>query len=161
MYLFIGMLYPFMQLTYLILLKMQFPVSCIDKPMLRIDCLATIGVCVFCASALVGALFIFQEETIMSGIIKELYYGNIEPQEINSEFTAEVKEKLGILSQKQEELMAKLNKDEKELFLECENAYNELSGVCNADSFATGFRLGARFAYDVFVKGDKGKISNE
>ena len=46
-----------------------------------------------------------------------------------------------------------LPEKEKELFTNHVNAYNEFSSISNSDSFISGFRLGARFAYDIFVKG--------
>ena len=41
---------------------------------------------------------------------------------------------------------------EKELFSNYTCAYNEFSSISNSDSFISGFRFGARFTYDTFVK---------
>ena len=38
----------------------------------------------------------------MSNIIEDLYYGNIEPQEVNSELTPKLKKKLSNLAEKEE-----------------------------------------------------------
>ena len=92
----------------------------------------------------------------MSNFIEELYYGNIEPQELSTELSCKLKKKLSKLSEKEEQLTAKLNGEEKELFLNYVSAYTEFSTTSNADSFISGFRLGARFAYDTFVKNTKG-----
>ena len=89
----------------------------------------------------------------MSSIIEDFYYGNLEPQEVNSELTPKLKKKLSNLAEKEEQLTAKLTGEEKELFLNYVSAYIEFSTTSNADSFISGFRLGARFAYDTFVKG--------
>ena len=89
----------------------------------------------------------------MSNIIEDFYYGNLEPQEVNSELTPKLKKKLSNLAEKEEQLTAKLTGEEKELFLNYVSAYIEFSTTSNADSFISGFRLGARFAYDTFVKG--------
>ena len=89
----------------------------------------------------------------MSNIIEEFYYGNIEPQELTTEITLKLKKKLSSLAKKEEELSAMLPEKEKELFSNYVNAHNEFSSISNSDSFITGFRLGARFAYDTFVKG--------
>ncbi len=89
----------------------------------------------------------------MSNIIEELYYGNIEPQELNSELTLKLKKKLSSLAEKEEQLTAKLTGEEKELFLSYVRNYIEFSTMGNADSFISGFRLGARFTYDAFIKG--------
>ena len=89
----------------------------------------------------------------MSSIIEELFYGNLEPQELTTEITPRLKKKLNVLVKKEEELSAMLPEKEKELFANYVNAYNEFSSINNSDSFISGFRLGARFAYDAFIKG--------
>ena len=88
----------------------------------------------------------------MSNVIEELYYGNLEPQELTTEITPKLKKKLSVLAKKEEELSAMLPEKEKELFTNYVLAYNEFSSIGNSDSFITGFRLGARFAYDTFVE---------
>ena len=89
----------------------------------------------------------------MSSIIEEFYYGNIEPQELTTEITPKLKKKLSALVKKEEELTAMLPEKERELFVNYVNAHNEFSSISNSDSFISGFRLGARFAYDTFIKG--------
>ena len=88
----------------------------------------------------------------MSSIIEEFYYGNIEPQELSTEITPKLKKKLSSLAMKEEELTAMLPEKEKELFANYVNAHNEFSSISISDSFISGFRLGARFTYDTFVK---------
>lgn len=88
----------------------------------------------------------------MSSIIEELLYGNLEPQELTTEITPKLKKKLSELVKKEEELTVKLSDEEKELFLNYVSAYNEFSSISISDGFISGFRLGARFTYDTFVK---------
>ena len=88
----------------------------------------------------------------MSNIIEELFYGNLEPQELTTEITPRLKKKLNELVKKEEELAAKLPDEEKEMFANYVSAYNEFSSISISDGFVTGFRFGARFAYDTFVK---------
>ncbi len=88
----------------------------------------------------------------MSNIIEDFYYGNIEPQELNSKITPKLKKKLSQLADKEEKLTARLNGEEKEMFLHYASAYNEFSSISNFDSFVSGFRLGAKFTYDAFVE---------
>ena len=83
--------------------------------------------------------------------IEELYYGNIEPQELTTEFTPKLKKKLRELVSMEEELSAELSDKEKKMLSEFINAYNEFSSISNSDSFISGFRLGARLTYDTFV----------
>jgi len=49
----------------------------------------------------------------MSGFVEDFYYGNIEPQECCSELKNELKKKLRILTEKEEELNSKLSGEEK------------------------------------------------
>ena len=93
---------------------------------------------------------------IMANIIEEFYYGNIEPQEVNSELTSKLKKKLSKLAEKEEQLTARLNGEDKELFQNYVSSYIEFSTTSNADSFISGFRLGAKFTYDTFIKNQKG-----
>ena len=88
----------------------------------------------------------------MSNIIEELFYGNLEPQELTTELTPRLKRKLSELVKKEDELTSKLLEEEKELFSNYVSTYNEFSSISNSDSFISGLRFGARFAYDTFVK---------
>ncbi len=45
----------------------------------------------------------------MNSFIKNLYYGNIEPQECRTHITKTLKEKLSILSKKEEDLKSNLS----------------------------------------------------
>ena len=87
----------------------------------------------------------------MSKFIEDFYYGNIEPQESCSELKTELKQKLNILTQTEEQLTAKLTEEEKALFTKYASQSNDFLCVSNADSFIAGFRLGAKFTYDTFV----------
>ena len=88
----------------------------------------------------------------MSSTIEDFYYGNIEPQELNSEIKPRLKKKLSALAEKEEQLTARLTGEDKELFQSYVSAYIEFSTTSNADSFITGFRLGSRFTYETFVE---------
>ena len=88
----------------------------------------------------------------MSNIIEELFYGNLEPQELTTELTPRLKKKLSELVKKEEKLTSKLSEEEKELFANYVSTYNEFSSISISDGFVSGFRFGARFAYDTFVK---------
>ena len=89
--------------------------------------------------------------------IEEFYYGNIEPQELSTELSAKLKKKLSKLAEKEEQFTTRLNGEDKELFQNYVSAYIEFSTTSNADSFISGFRLGARFTYDTFFD-TKGRI---
>ena len=92
----------------------------------------------------------------MSNIIEELFYGNLEPQELTTEITPKLKKKLNELVKREEELSSKLSEEEKELFSNYVSTYNEFSSISISDGFISGFRLGARFTYDTFIEAKKG-----
>ena len=92
----------------------------------------------------------------MSDFIEEFYYGNIEPQECTTNLTPKLKKSLSELADKEEQLTALLTDKDKELFTDYVATYIKFSGLCNADSFTVGFRLGARFTYDTFIDNKKG-----
>ena len=92
----------------------------------------------------------------MANIIEDFYYGNIEPQEVNSELTLKLKKELSSLADREEQLTARLTGEDKELFQNYVSTYIEFSTTSNADSFISGFRLGAKFTYDTFIANRKG-----
>ena len=63
----------------------------------------------------------------MSNIIEDFYYGNMEPQEVNTELTPKLKKKLSNLAEKEEQLTARLSGEDKELFQNYVSAYIEFS----------------------------------
>ena len=87
----------------------------------------------------------------MSDFIEDFYYGNIEPQECTTSLTPKFKKSLNELTDKEEHLTSLLADKDKELFTDYVATYIKFSSLCNADSFTTGFRLGARFTYDTFI----------
>ena len=92
----------------------------------------------------------------MLDFIEDFYYGNIEPQECTTELNFELKKKLNQLTQAEEQLTSKLTEEEKSLFMKYASQSNEFLCISNADSFIVGFRLGAKFTYDTFLKNQKG-----
>ena len=87
----------------------------------------------------------------MSGFIEDFYYGNIEPQVCCFELKSELKKKSNSLTEKEETLNSRLSGGEKDLFVAYTSTYNDFLTVSIADSFISGFRLGAKFTLDTFV----------
>ncbi|MBQ8943731.1 MAG: hypothetical protein IJ050_04435 [Clostridia bacterium] len=87
----------------------------------------------------------------MKNIIKELYYGNIEPQARSFENDSFLQKQMSILSTCEQALTEKLTGEEKKTFLTFANASNIVLSESELDRFIVGFRLGAKFAYDTFV----------
>lgn len=88
----------------------------------------------------------------MKSFIEEFYYGNIDPQELSSELGSSLKKKLNSLVKNEDEFREKLTDEEKKMFQQYTNSYTEFLNMSIADSFISGFRLGAKFTHDVFVK---------
>lgn len=87
----------------------------------------------------------------MKNIIKELYFGNIEPQARSFENDSFIQKQMSILSSCEQALTEKLTGDEKKTFLAFANASNIVLSESELDRFIAGFRLGAKFTYDTFV----------
>lgn len=87
----------------------------------------------------------------MKNFIEELFYGNIDPQARGYTKDSNIRKISDKINDIEEQLTYKLNKDEKDLFLNFVNAHSELYAESSLDSFIVGFRLGARFVYDTFV----------
>ena len=90
----------------------------------------------------------------MKSIIKELYFGNIEPQARSFENDSFLQKQMSILSSSEQSLTEKLKGEEKKNFLAFANASNIVLSESELDRFIVGFRLRARFAYDAFVNND-------
>ncbi|MBQ3416408.1 MAG: hypothetical protein IJH32_01045 [Ruminococcus sp.] len=87
----------------------------------------------------------------MKNIIKELYFGNIEPQARSFENDIFLQKQMSILSSSEQALTEKLKGEEKKTFLAFANASNIVLSESELDRFIVGFRLGAKFIYDTFV----------
>lgn len=87
----------------------------------------------------------------MVNFIEELYYGNIEPQNERRRESRNYSREMKVLSENEDILLEKLPLEDRKLFLEYVDAWGIVDGESVVNSFVTGFRLGARFTYDVFV----------
>ncbi|MBQ3530840.1 MAG: hypothetical protein IJM98_03150 [Oscillospiraceae bacterium] len=90
----------------------------------------------------------------MINFIEELYYANIEPQNTKKKKNKAYSREMKILSENEDILLEKLPEEDKKLFLEYVDAWGIVDGESVVDSFITGFKLGARFAYDTFVSAE-------
>ena len=90
------------------------------------------------------------KEVEMSNIIEDLYYNNLEPQELQNDITPKLKEKLRILSSKEEQLRERLTAENLELFNDYAMCCTELSCLSCADAFISGFKIGGKIIYETF-----------
>ena len=91
----------------------------------------------------------------MRGFIEELYYGNIDAQELSPEYGKTLRRMQNRLSETEEKLRGMLTSDEDKIFTEYVNLFYEFLCLSIADGFLTGFRTGAGFTLDTFVNGSK------
>lgn len=86
----------------------------------------------------------------MPNFIEELFFGNLDPQRRGYTKDSHIVKVSGNINELEGKLTERLRDEDKDLFLDFCNAYGELMGDAEVDSFITGFRMGARFAYDTF-----------
>ena len=87
----------------------------------------------------------------MTNFIEEFYYGNINPQARSFEQDKKVQRDMQILTDSEDFLTDKLTGEEKKRFIQYVDAWASVNGESTLDSFITGFRLSAQFAFDTFV----------
>lgn len=88
----------------------------------------------------------------MSQILKDLYYGNINPWKKPFIRDSEYAKASQTVSESEEKLTVLLNDTEKELIQTFSDAHANLSQIAIANSFVDGFCLGMRIAIEVMVK---------
>ena len=90
----------------------------------------------------------------MPNILEDLYYGNLSP----SQRTVRPGSRVKNMMQKQSELESKLNESfTEEQWANFEQYLTVTADLLDAnclDNFITGFRLGARFAHEIFIGTD-------
>lgn len=88
----------------------------------------------------------------MASFMEDFYYGNINPQARGSTVNSEMRKKVGMLSENEDLLNKKLTGEEKKLFNDYISIWSDVNSDSNLDSFMVGFKMGAKFTYDTFVK---------
>ena len=87
----------------------------------------------------------------MGKFIEEFYYGNLDPQARSTKQNKTVQKQMELLMLNEDYLTETLSGESKKKFLDFVNAWGEVNGESNLDSFMMEFRLGANFTYDTFV----------
>ena len=85
----------------------------------------------------------------MKSIIRELWYGNVSPQEGNRTDTKEMKELLGYMARHRQALMNVMTDEQKEIVQKLDNCWSEYASLAEEELFTFAFRLGARLILDV------------
>lgn len=91
------------------------------------------------------------KEDIVTNFIENLYYGNIEPMEIQTNITPELKAKLKVLSEKEEKFRKGLSEENLKLFDELAQFSAGFNSLSCLDSFISGFKIGGKMIYNTFI----------
>ena len=84
--------------------------------------------------------------------IEELFYGELDPQSRPRRSPRYVSRAVATLDELEDTLTARLQGEDKRLFLKFVEAYDEFLGSTDLESFTCGFRFGAAFTYEPFVE---------
>ena len=85
----------------------------------------------------------------MKSMIKELWHGNIIPQEDSRNNSKEMKELLGYMARHHEDLEKTFTDEQKETFEKFLDCWSEYISLAEAAIFEYAFRLGARLTMEV------------
>ena len=80
----------------------------------------------------------------MESIIKELWHGNIIPQEDSRTNSKEMKEFLGYIARHHEDLEKSFTDEQKEIFEKFHDCWSEYASLAEEAIFAYAFKLGGR-----------------
>ena len=85
-------------------------------------------------------------------IIKELWHGNIVPQEDSRTNTKEMKELLGYIARHHEDLDKAFTPEQKELYEKLHDCWSEYMSLAEAAIFEYAFKLGMQIAIETLTK---------
>ena len=77
-------------------------------------------------------------------ILEELWYGNLDPAEYDTNPTDEYKELVRLISRNEEKLLATMTDSQKELFLRYADCVREHQAMAECLLFQRSFQLGAK-----------------
>ena len=81
-------------------------------------------------------------------VIKELWYGNIIPQEDSRTNSKEMKELLGYMARHHEDLEKRFSDEQKETFEKFHDSWSEYMSLAEAAIFEYAFKLGMNIAIE-------------
>lgn len=84
-------------------------------------------------------------------ILKELYYGNVFPNEKCAKLDKETKELLSLQNRNEEKLMLTLTDEQKETFEKFKDCNREFHESSERQLFILGFKLGAKIVIEAIL----------
>ena len=88
----------------------------------------------------------------MKSMIKELWYGNIVPQEDSRQNTPEMKQLLEYISRHNTDLLKTMTDEQKEIFQKFHDCWSEYASLGECAIFCYAFKLGMRIAIETLTK---------
>ena len=77
-------------------------------------------------------------------VLKEFWYGNINPQEQSKDNNLAIKELLNLMGRNRDQLQATMTPEQQVILEKYDDCVNEMYGLIETEVFSCGFRLGGR-----------------
>ena len=90
----------------------------------------------------------------MPNILEDLYYGNLSPSQRTVRPDSRVKKLMQIQSDLESKLTEPFTEEQRAIFEQYLSVSADLLDANSLDSIITGFRLGTRFAHEIFIGTD-------
>ena len=88
----------------------------------------------------------------MKSMIKELWYGNIIPQDDSRNNSPEMKKLIEYMSRYHDDLLKTMTDEQKEIFVKFDDCWSEYASYAEEAIFCYAFRLGMRIAIETLTK---------
>ena len=85
----------------------------------------------------------------MKSMIKELWHGNINPQEDSRNSSPEMKELMEYMARHHDELLKTMTDEQKKIFEKFDDCWSEYMSLAEAAIFEYAFRLGAQMMLEI------------
>ena len=87
----------------------------------------------------------------MKSMIKELWHGNINPQEDSRNNSPEMKELMEYIARHHDDLLKSMTDEQKEIFEKFEDCWGEYASYAEEAIFEYAFRLGVQLMAEAFL----------
>ena len=87
----------------------------------------------------------------MKSMIKELWHGNINPQEDSRNNSPEMKELMEYMARHHDDLLKTMTDEQKEIFEKFDDCWSEYSSYAEEAIFEYAFKLGAQITLEALV----------
>ena len=88
----------------------------------------------------------------MKNMIKELWHGNINPQEDSRNNSPEMKELMEYMARHHEDLLNTMTDEQKEIFEKFEDCWGEYATYAEEAIFEYAFKFGAQLALEMLIE---------